>query len=664
MCAAIIAVGTIAIYGGSLSVPLLFDDIGSIADNLSIRRLWPVGPVLSPPADTGVGGRPLLNLSYALNYAFCGTAVRGYHLANILVHVLAGWTLFALARRILLRPGLAGRFGSAASPLALAIGAIWSWHPAQTEAVTYLTQRSESLMGLFYLVTLYCFMRGAGTETPGGSRSWFALCVLACLAGMAAKEVMVTAPLMVFLMDRTFVSGSFTGAWRRHWPLYVALAATWLPLGCLMMDIHRRSAGFGLGIAWWAYALVECRVVVSYLLLALWPHPLVFDYGWYAAIPPSEAWPCVLVLVSLVTAAIVALLRSPAAGFAACWFFLVLAPTSSIVPLIGQPMAEHRLYLPLAGAVAGAVLGAFALAGRRILPAAAAVAVGLALASAHRNRDYSSDLAIWADTVAKTPDNARAHNNLGGALLHLHRPDLLPSAAAEATAALRLKPDYAEAHNNLGSILDAEGRPLDAISRYEEALRLKPNYAEAHNNLGKALEKLPGRLNDAIAQYGQALRIRPDLVEAHNNLGSALEGLPGRLNDAIAQYEEALRLKPDLAETHYNLGNALNAEGRAPEAAAQYEEALRLQPDLAEAHNNLGSLLSAEGRVPEAIAQFEEALRLRQDYAEAHLNLAIALLRVPGRGNEARTHLEEVLRLQPKNEPARQILAEIRESGP
>jgi len=120
------------VYSGTFSVPLLFDDKASIADNLSIRRLWPLGPALSPPSNAGVGGRPLLNLSYALNYAFGGTAVAGYHAVNLLIHVLAAWTLFALVRRTLLKPVLAERFGAAATPLALAVSAIWAWHPVLT----------------------------------------------------------------------------------------------------------------------------------------------------------------------------------------------------------------------------------------------------------------------------------------------------------------------------------------------------------------------------------------------------------------------------------------------------------------------------------------------------------------------------------------------------
>jgi tetratricopeptide (TPR) repeat protein len=662
---AALAAGTLAIYWGTFSVPLLLDDHLAIAGNPTIRSLWPPWLALSPRAADVVGGRPLLNFSYAVNYAVGGPEVFGYHAVNLGVHVLAAWVLFALVRRTLRCPLLAPRFGADATILALLVSALWAWHPVQTEAVTYLTQRAESLMGLCYLLTLYCFARGAAAVPPGRGRLWFTLSALSCLAGVGTKEVIVTAPLLAFLYDRTFVSGSFRAAWRRHWRPYAALAATWIPLGILMGSLSQRGVGFGHGPAWWAYGLVECRVVVKYLLLSLWPHPLIFDYRHYVAASLSEVWLYALALAALLGASAAALWRSPAIGFVCSWFFVILAPVSSIVPVAAEPMAESRLYLPLAAVAAGAVLGAYAWLGRRSLPAFALVAGALGCAAAVRNQDYRSELSIWSDTVAKAPDNARAHLTLGN--LWARVPGRANNALAEFQAALRLEPDSAQAHTGLGNLLAAApGRLNEAIAEYRSALRLDPSLAEAHNNLGIALALVPGRTNEALAEYRAALRLNPNYPDAHYNLGNLWSGLPGHVEDAIAEYQAALRLRPDYPEAHNNLASAWSElPGHAPDAIAEYQAALRLKPDFAEAHYNLGNAwLNQPGRVNDAIAEYEAAMRLRPEVAAIHFSLAIALLHAPGRTREAAAQLETVLRLEPGNEAARKILAQIRAPQP
>jgi tetratricopeptide (TPR) repeat protein len=540
----------------------------------------------------------VINLTFALNYAMGGLNVWGYHAVNLLVHTLAGLTLFGVVRRTLLRQGYGGqaltsrpmarrseisnlRFGiSNATLLALAVAVIWIVHPVQTEAVTYISQRAELLMGLFYLLTLYCFIRGVERSQESGVRPqetesqssergllptaafsfqpsafWLFASVLACLLGVMSKENIVTAPVMVLLYDRTFVAGSFFVAWRRRWRYYLGLTATWLPLACLMTGLSQRAVGFNHGVTWWNYALTSCRSVMLYLRLAVWPHPLVFDYGTKIIQHADEIAPDALVLIAFLAAMLMALRYRPVIGFVGAWFFVILAPTTSVVPVALQPIAEHRLYLSLAAVIALVVCGLYRLIGRRVLPVCVAAAVGLGWLSVQRNKDYGSKVAIWNDTVAKCPDNERARNNLGDALFHL--PGRLPDAIAQFEAAVQIKPDYADAHNGLGGALSQiPGRLPDAIAEYETALRIDPSLVSAHANLANALAVIPDRVPDAIAQFEIVLQLRPEIAEIHDNYGTVLLKVPGRLPDAIAQFETALRIKPDFPNARKDLEQA------------------------------------------------------------------------------------------------------------
>jgi tetratricopeptide (TPR) repeat protein len=651
----VIALAALAAYSDSLRAPFVFDDGPATLDNASIRTLWSVWGALSPPAGTTVAGRPIANLTLAVNFALSGTNVWSYHALNLLVHILGGVTLFGILRRTLRRPALGGRFARDAFPLALAAALLWTLHPLQTEAVTYVVQRVESLAGLFYLLTLYCFLRSVESTRP---LRWQVCAVAACLLGMGTKEVVVTAPLLVLLYDRAFVAGTFRMAWRQRRGLYVGLAATWLPLTFLMASAgwsRGGSAGFTGNIPPGAYWLTQFEAVTRYLRLSVWPHPLVFDYGTFLVQGPGDAAPYALFVFALAALALVALWRWPALGFLGAWYFAILAPTS-IVPVATQTMAEHRMYLPLAAVACLAAAGAYAFAGRRCLAPLGALALVLGFLTFERNETYRSGLTLWADTVAKRPENARAHCSLGLILSGI--PGKLPQAISEYEAAIRIHPDYSDAHNDLGIALEnTPGRLGDAIGQFGEALRIRPEFAQAHNNLGMALAQTD-RAQEAMQEYEAALRIKPDYFEAHGNLGLLL-CRAGRSDEGILQLEAALRINPDYAPAHFYLANALVQSGRVPEAIRHYEDALRAQPDFAEASNNYGMVLCRIGRTKEGIEHIEAAIRMQPDFVQAHFARGVALLQT-GRRDEAIAEYERVLQLRPNDPSALRMLELIR----
>ena len=611
----VIVLAALAAYANTLSAPFVFDDKLAIVDNPSIHQLTAWRDVLSPPPGTaGAFGRPLVNLTLALNYAFGGVEVRGYHAVNLGIHVLAGLTLFGLVRRTLARPALQGRFAGNALPLAAIIALLWAVHPLLTESVTCVVQRSESLAGLFLLLTLYCFVRSVDSAHP---MHWRIAAAAANLLGMATKEVMVVAPLLVLLYDRAFCAGTLREAWRQRRWLHGTLAAGWLLLGWLVLASHGRNdtTGFGQGVGAFDYALTQSWAIPHYLALSFWPSALVVDYGTAVIDSVRVVAPQVVLLAGLVGGTAWALVRRPSLGFVAACFFLILAPSSSVFPLVTQTVAEHRMYLPLAAVVTLLVLGLHTSAGRRsffVLAPLAGLLGGLTVA---RNADYRSELVLWRDAVAKRPGNARAHNNLANALSRAGDP---AAALGHYDQAVRLQPTFVTARTNLGNALLAAGRLPEAIAQYDEARRLNPRVASVWHNRGKALYQA-GRVDDAIESYQEALRLDPGSADTHRGLANAL-AQGRRFSEAREHYELALAHEPDSASLHLNLGNVLFTLGQIAEARVHYETALRLDPTDADAHNNLGSLLLAQDRPAEARAEFREALRLRPDFPAARAN--------------------------------------------
>ena len=560
-----LVVAVLLAWANSFSGPFVFDDRPAILANPTLDHF---STALAPPRDGGtVAGRPLVNLSLALNRAISGPEVWSYHALNLAIHGSATLVLFGLLRRTL--SSFPPRLATSA---AFAATLLWAVHPLQTAAVTYTIQRAESLMGLFFLLTLYGFACGR-----------LALSFVACLAGMACKEVMAVAPLVVLLYDRSFVAGTFAAALRARRGYYAGLASTWLLLGWLVATNASRAgtAGFGRGITPADYALTQCTAIARYLRLALWPSGLVFDYGTPLA-DFSTAWPEVLLLMALLAGSATALWRSRAGGFLGASFFMILAPSSSLLPIATQTIAEHRMYLPLAVLTVGAALVLHRWLKQRGWLAAIALAAPLVVATHARNRAYHSVLALWSDTVAKRPDSPRARIHLGNALVQAGRT---ADALTQFDTALQLAPDDAEAHNDLALILTEVGRAGEALPHLEAAVRLKPGVAAAQTNLANALLRA-GRGAEALASFAAAEKLAPLDAATHYNYGVAL-AQSRQFAPAIAHFRATLATEPSHVGARVNLANVLLLTRRTAEAITEYEAALKLRPDDPQIRANL-----------------------------------------------------------------------------
>lgn len=581
--AAVITLAGFGVYAGSLDAPFMFDDIPGVTQNQSIRDLRDIGRVLLPPAEgAGIDSRPVVNLSLAVNYAVSGQDVRGYRLTNIAIHVLGALALFGLVRRTLARPEMPERWRRVALPAGACVALLWTVHPLQTETVISIIQRTESLISLCYLLTLYCFARAVA---PGGHRLWLGAAWVACLLGMASKEVMVSAPLMLLLYDRTFAAGSFREAWRLRGRWHLAFAGTWVLLAALILHSggdRGGTTGFGQGVSPWTYLLTQSRALTIYLKLSFWPHPLIVDYGaWLAPGLREVFWESVLV-VSLLGLAVWAAVRRPRLGFAGLGFFVVLAPSSSFYPLISQTIAEHRMHLPLAAVLATAVLALFRMPVRPALTVCLLASLAAGWGTVRRGTDYVSELALWTDNVTKSPSNPWARFSL--ALVH-RREERIAEAERECRAVITLLPTHAGAHFTLGQILEQQGRLEEAAASFRRAQELLPTSVDAFFRHGLILLKL-GRPAEALPSFAETIRLQPDHADAEGNWGAALFQL-GKVADALPHFERVLALKPDSVDARYNLALLLLQIGRSREALSHLEQAAALRPQDAEIQSTL-----------------------------------------------------------------------------
>lgn len=580
----LLALAVCAVYANSLQGVMLFDDPLRLIANPSIRQLWPAEWL-------EYNQRPVAYFTFTLNYVLHGTALAGWHVVNIAIHLLAGLTLYGIVRRMLLQwlPEEASR-PLRAEVLAGLSALLWLVHPLQTESVTYIVQRIEALMGLFVLLTLYGFIRSQENERKTG---WLLFSIVCCLLGCATKEVGAMAPLVVLWYDRAFVAGSWGEILKRRWWYYAGLCCGWLLLGWLMAsrwEMYSDAAGSVPGLTPLTYFVNQPPVILHYLRLSVWPTGQNLDRTWPLAEGSGQLVIPFLLVTLLFALTFTAIWKWRRWSFAGGWFFLILAPTSSFVP-IADLSFEHRMYLPLAALAVLAVLAVEWLvrrisshsSQRTVLKYVAAgvltLAACLGTATVLRNRVYHSPEAMWQNVLQTAPDSARAHNLLSRELL---RDGRYQAALRHAERAVELIPMNVGFTCDLARTAFAAGHPHRGILLAAELVQQKPDSAEARLTLGTLL-----------------LGISPE--------------------KAVEHLRAAVRLDPGLSEGWANLGRALVTDD-VQQAAECYARALELNPSNAVAHNNMANLLARRGEYERALRHYGFALTARPDYTEALRN--------------------------------------------
>jgi tetratricopeptide (TPR) repeat protein len=672
----LVVAAVIAAYLPAIRAPLLYDDINSIDGNPSIRRLWPPGTALSPPPGLAVSGRPIVNYSLALSGAigrlFGAEAAPGaepptvaHHAFNLAIHLACGALLLAILRDALRRQSLSSSLASSPDRVAAPIAALWLIHPIHTEAVNYVVQRTELLVSLFLLATLHASIRAR--DARGRTRlGWQVAAVASSLLGMGSKEVMIVAPLVVFLYHEAFAPPEPRE--RRPWGFYAALVATttWL-VSNVLVDSRAGTVGFDAGMSPWQYLYSQCWAIMHYLRLLVWPAPLNIDYG-SRPITGFGGIPGLVALTLAGAAAVVAWTRPrwrPLA-FLGAWFFLILAPSSSVVPIATEIAAERRVYLASAAILTliaiGVVRAAAAFGPRppsrptwaRPTPWVAAGFLILALVTFRRSQLYANPEALYRGSIALTPDNPRAYGNLA-ALLETD-PTRRPEAVALYRQALAVDPRYVFALQSLALMAMEERRFDEARTLYERILEIDRDNPDVLARLAMAVAAVDGPAT-AIPLIERAARERSD-PRIHADLGR-LYAADGRLDEAIASLSRAQQLGASDPGTNAYLGWVLVAAGRLTEAIPRLEDAVRAQPGHAEHLARLAVAYAEADRRADAARAAAAALRLPGVDARVLVTAATAFERA-GYPDAALAALERAGALAPDDPVVNQRLSALR----
>lgn len=625
------------LYGNSIHNQFVFDDIPLIIENSLIKDFKNI-PVVIGWHNGMPLYRPVRYLSYMIDFSLSGLNPAGYHISNILYHALTAGVLFMVLAQFL------------NNRMTAFIGAVlFAAHPVTTDSVAYLSGRRDILVALFYLCAFYCFVRYR--EQPRARL--LMLVILFFILALGSKEMAVTLPAVCVLYDFTQCwmkqsSGTTAGRIKaalgnvlaQGWKLYIPIVilAGYFAYYKLILHYPSLRISFYGGSAASNFATVA-RILGHYIKQIMFPIALHADYS-YNAFPVSQSFLELRVIGSLLLLGILlalilrALLWQPYVFLGGLWFFITLLPVCQIFPH-HELMAEHYLYLPLAGVIVlcGPLLNY--LYARQRAVAVAMVSVLLLLFSVRtvlRNRDWKDGMTLWTSVLKKTPQCARAHDNL--ATEYFNRTDY-QTALKHYQAAVSLRPEHAIFRNNLGRLYGVLGDLDKAEAELTKAVELNPTLAEALNNLGivyyqKKQYEAAAWLFALSDKRKADARVRFNLAKAQMQLGS--------LDKAQVSLQKALQLQPDYADAYRELGTLLRKRGNDDGALYVFSKLLALRPDAAEVHCNIGAIYYDRADYEKAATALEKGLALNPKLLQAYFILADAYAKMNNLTRAAETY--------------------------
>jgi protein O-mannosyl-transferase len=547
------------IYAPSLNGKFIYDDRFLVRDNSYTKNPMSLPKVFTQDIGSGADEkysfyRPLQIITYMADYSLWGLNVFGYHLTNIILHILAAFTIYWLVYLL---------FSNAL--LSALVGLLFVCHPMHTEAVSYISGRSDPLSLIFLVLTFILYIRQTRKDDP----SDYVLMVSSYILAILARENCMVLPLLLLAYHYAFKEKI---KFKLFIPIlaialaYIILRLTALKFLIRDLPIHttslQRLPGFFAALAGYAKVL-------------FWPFGLHIEYG-----APVFGWKDPVVIYGiLIFIALVALLlakrRSKAVFFSTAWFFITILPVANIYP-INAYMAEHWLYLPCTGIFILMASGIIWLARKDRSHLAAAIIVTafilfFSFITLKQNDYWKDPISFYSRTVKYVTNNAKLYNNLG---------DAYTAAGMDAEAepcfknAIALDGAYAGAYNNLGNIYFRAARYEDAFKLYKKSVELKPDFALGYNNLGN-ISVVTGKLEDALRYYSKVIELAPNNPGVYSNIG-LVNKLAGRRDEAVRQLKKAIEVNPDFGLAYALLSKIYFEDGDKALAARYYEKSVAL----------------------------------------------------------------------------------------
>jgi len=673
------------IYSNTFNVPFVLDDGMNIERNYHIRmRTLNLESIANVFRGKVLWNRPLLKLSFAINYYFGRYSLPGFHGVNILLHVITG-SLFFLFLYTTLKLNNKNSHDSLSlpklNPIFISFFAVLIWfvHPLCTQSVTYISQRMNSLVSLFYILSLWLYTQGrmvqekqsrTSSKAAKGARRkilkspyiWFTASALSGICALLSKEIAATLP---FIIYEWYFFQNVSREWLRQkikWIMgAVIIFAGFGVINLLVIanPIEKINKIYStLDYTLMQAYLTEFRVIIYYLGLIFFPHPsrLNIDYDFSYSISLIDPLTTLLslgLILGLIGAGIYLAKRDPLftravnptqvsfsekgisflhdgklLSFCIFWYFGNFAVEFLAIPLFSpqEIIFDHRTYLPsmLVSLLVVIVIWRISQQNRMAALLFCTIALVFSVWTYQRNIVYQDPDLLWAQSAERSKNNSRPYHNLGASYAEKGQLD---KAMQQYSKALGIDPDAADTLDHMGQVLIQKGKPDEAIKYFTRALSNMPQYVEAHIHLGNTLAG-QGQIQEALDHFNMAISINPGYAQTYSQLANVLAS-QGQINEAFWHYERALQIDPEDANTHYNFGNTLQSRGQIGLAQEHYYKALKINPEDIDSRNNLAVTMMQLGKFQQAVSEFEKILKInpRADQSRKGLEMALEMLK-------------------------------------